>query len=173
VLLFLPILSGQISISTHLDFLFKCVRARCMFDCVCVCDCSCPSSPDRYPSACPWTSCSSVCVRVVCLCVRVCVCLFSPILSGHIPISMPLDFLLKCVRTRCLFVCVCVCVCVVLCVQWCCAFVRVITEQNGSDGVIAQPTLILLHAGLSICVNPSSSSFLHYAHQCRHICYVP
>ena len=110
MLLFLPILSGQISISTHLDFLFKCVRARCMFDCVCVCDCSCPSSPDRYPSACPWTSCSSVCVRVVCLCVRVCVCLFSPILSGHIPISMPLDFLLKCVRTRCLFVCVCVCV---------------------------------------------------------------
>jgi len=111
VLLFLPILSGQISISTHLDFLFKCVRARCMFDCVCVCDCSCPSSPDRYPSACPWTSCSSVCVRVVCLCVRVCVCLFSPILSGHIPISMPLDFLFKCVRTCCLFVCESVCVC--------------------------------------------------------------
>ena len=171
MLLFLPILSGQISISTHLDFLFKCVRARCMFDCVCVCDCSCPSSPDRYPSACPWTSCSSVCVRVVCLCVRVCVFVFAHSLRTHTHQHAP--GLPAQVCAYALFVCVCVCVCVVLCVQWCCAFVRVITEQNGSDGVIAQPTLILLHAGLSICVNPSSSSFLHYAHQCRHICYVP
>ena len=66
------ILSGQIPISMHLDFLFKCVRARCMFDCVC--DCFGPSSPDRYPSACTWTSCSSACVRVVCL--IVCVIVF-------------------------------------------------------------------------------------------------